>query len=319
MNDFKEIIKILKNDDNFIVATHMNPEGDAIGSALGLAGGLKEHGKNAVVYCKDAVPSNLMFLPFNGLATTTLPDLTDTFTAIVVDCSDLERVGEAFGKKKFKKIICLDHHKTSIPFGSLNLINKEASAAGEIVYLVLINAFGKISQDIANCLYTAISTDTGGFKYSNTTPKSLKVSASLLEEGANPVLIAENLFENNPLRKVLLLGEVLKTLNIRGDGRIAQLYLLQESFKKTGSYAEDAEGFINHARGIEGVKVAILYRELEEGGFKVSLRSKGDVDVSIVAVHFGGGGHKNAAGCKVNSALSEAEEKILKEVAKILK
>lgn len=315
---FDKAIEVMKKGKRFLVVSHVSPEGDAVGSLLGVALALRSIGKEAVAYLEDPVPELFTFLPG---AETVVHDLdgAGAFDAtFAVDCGQKERLGKGFVElKEPGTIVNIDHHATNDSFGDVNVIVPDASAAGELVYDLVKAAGIKITKDIAVNLYVAIHTDTGSFRYSSSTAESFIKAGDLVRCGAEPWDISRRIYENNPLRKYKLLGMVLSTLDLidaadGGNGiKIATLLVTKEMFSKAGAGKDDADGFVNYARGIEGVQVGMLLRETGTNQYKVSLRSKGDVDVALVSMAFGGGGHRNAAGFATEGTLEEIKGKVI--------
>lgn len=315
---FDKAIEVMKKGKRFLVVSHVSPEGDAVGSLLGVALALRSIGKEAVAYLEDPVPELFTFLPG---AETVVHDLdgAGAFDAtFAVDCGQKERLGKDFVElKEPGTIVNIDHHATNDSFGDVNVIVPDASAAGELVYDLVKAAGIKITKDIAVNLYVAIHTDTGSFRYSSSTAESFIKAGDLVRCGAEPWDISRRIYENNPLRKYKLLGMVLSTLDLidaadGGNGiKIATLLVTKEMFSKAGAGKDDADGFVNYARGIEGVQVGMLLRETGTNQYKVSLRSKGDVDVARVSMAFGGGGHRNAAGFATEGTLEEIKGKVI--------
>lgn len=324
----KEIIEFLKNSKNLILATHINPEGDAIGSTVALGIALERLGKNTLLYDRDGVPHFYRFLPgherfFNSDFKTLIKGFQESRgpvdTIILLDCNTIERA--AIEVPPDTTILIIDHHEPpeafKKPARAIPWIEPSAPATGVMVYY-LIKALGvEIDYEIAVNLYTAIAIDTGTFRYSNTTPETLNLAAELLSKGVRPEQVSEALYDSWSINRFKLLIECLNTLEII-DG-IAITYVTEESFKKTGTSQEDTENFSNFPRMIRDVKVSVFLRQIDANKWKASLRSKADIDVGEVARAFGGGGHRNAAGFIIEGSLEEIKKKIkdrLKLVAK---
>ncbi len=305
-------VEFLKRfEGKILLASHENPDGDTIGSALALYHFLKKKGKDVKVGCKDAVPYFLDFLP-GAEDYIKLPTDEEFDLIIVVDASSLKRLNASVKGKQFMRI---DHHKGGDFYGEQDLVDVDAPATAMVVYHLLTKWDGEaIDTDIATCIYTGLATDTGFFANSNTDAGALKLASLLVEKyGIDPHYVAVNVKERNPLRRLKLLSRALDTLELHLNGKVASVYVLGEWLRELGATYADTEGFVNYARSIEGVEVAIFVIERpEEYVWKVSLRSKGKADVSVVCEKFGGGGHKYAAGCKI------PKEKSLKEVLKAL-
>ena len=310
----KQILTALKKEDNFLIATHINPDGDAIGSALALSLALDTIGKKTSLYCRDTVPGNYRFLPEHKKFTTHLARLIKNEPVLVLlDCNSPERAGlEGY---KFRSSLVIDHHETEGGFGDIKWIDPKAAATGVMVFLIIKALRIKFTAHMATNLYTAISVDTGTFRYSNTSSDVLRKSAELIEAGAEPNSIADHLYETWDKKRFELLVATLDTLEIKNN--IAITYITKNMFKETGTNAVDTENFSNFPRMISSVRISALLRELSDGEWKVSLRSKGKVNVAEIAEMFGGGGHKNAAGFKIGADLEYAKKALLNASRKI--
>jgi phosphoesterase RecJ-like protein len=311
LSNILELKKTIEQSNAFIVASHIDPEGDAIGSSLAMYFALKNLGKKVCVYNETGVPRILKFLPGSDIIVKEIDSVNEYDCIIVVDCGDLGRVGSLKNRLEKLKIVNIDHHGTNDYFGNLNYVNKDASAAGEIVYDILNELGIPITYEIAINLYTAIVVDTGSFRYASTTPKCFQIAAELLNKGVDPWLVSMNVYENYPYVRMKLLGEVLLTLTLHLDGKVAFLFLTQDMLKRYNVSEDITEGFVNFGRAIEGVEVSIIFKETSNNSFKLSMRSKGKVDVSKIAKSLGGGGHKNAAGCKINGSYEEVQKLVL--------
>ncbi|MCF7891185.1 bifunctional oligoribonuclease/PAP phosphatase NrnA [Candidatus Bipolaricaulota bacterium] len=317
MNRLKEIEDEISRHDKFIIGSHRSPEADAIGSQLGLSRALRQRGKQTILYNRDGVPKNLSFLKGSDsiLEHDELPEeVTDVEMGIVVDCSDLERLGDK-GERLFRRlpIINIDHHKDNTNFGDINYV--ESVAATTQIIADLIEYMGlKLDEPIATALYSGIIADTSSFQNENVSANLLGKAAKLLESGADARSVIVNLYEREPFSKLKLLGEVLSTAKF--EDRIVWAEITPEKIEKAGATQEDTEGIVGKLRTTEGAKVACLFKKLPEETIKVSLRSKDGVDVSEVAGEFGGGGHRVAAGCMVDGKMEKVEERVLREIKK---
>lgn len=308
--ELRNIAKVLKAKQSFIVASHQNPDGDAMGSSLGLGLALMEMGKQVTFYNRDGVPENLHFLPKSDLVMKTIP-AENYDLGIICDCADKTRVSEDFAKfQGIKEWMIVDHHETSQKIADYNLIIPTAAASGEVVYRVLKEMHVPFTPEIATNLYCAFVVDTGSFRYSNTNAEVLTMAADLVEHGADPWYVSRHLYENFPVTRVKVLAEVLKSLEIRREGSVAAILISQKMLKETGADLEVTEEFINYARSIQGVEVAVKFREIDPTHYRMSLRSKGKVDVSKIAAKFNGGGHKYAAGFSLDGSLEEVKKKV---------
>jgi phosphoesterase RecJ-like protein len=323
MKTSSKLVTLIKNGKSFLITGHINPEGDSVGSTLALALGLKKMGKKDVtVLSRDPVPEVLRFLPSAGLIRQK-PPRKEYDVLIIVDCNMMGRTG--FDTLPAKRVAIVDHHV--LPAGdarsafyksvAAHVIDPHAAAAGLLVYNLLSDLKIAIDKKIATNLYTALLVDTGGFRYSNTSPEALRIACRLVEAGARPWDIAKEVYESISYKSMSLLGRSLSTISKKGD--IAWMTSTQNMFETTGTKAEDAEDFVDYPRKVRGARVAVYFRQDGKNIFKLSLRSKDGVDVQKIAKRFGGGGHKAAAGCKVKGSLEEVQKKVLKEVRKALK
>ncbi len=306
----KIISNILKKRDSFLVVTHKNPDGDAVGSSLAIYNVLKEMGKTVYVEMPTKPAYIYDFLDdYNAVELTSNSKKVDVI--IAVDSAELHRCGLEKEYIKDKLLINIDHHKTNPEFGNINLVEPEAAAVGCILWDIFKIGDIPISKKTAEYLYLSILTDTGSFRYSSTNSKTFLVAADLLERGVEPWYIASNVYEREKPETYKLLALVLGTLEFHYDGKLAIEYVTQDMFIKTHTNPDNTEGFVNFARGIRGVEVGVLLREDEKDVFKISIRSRGRIDVSDVATHFEGGGHKNAAGGTVRGSLEEAKTRVI--------
>ncbi|MCX5854248.1 MAG: bifunctional oligoribonuclease/PAP phosphatase NrnA [Deltaproteobacteria bacterium] len=307
-----KIIGIINNCQSFLITSHVRLDGDAIGSEMAMYQMLTHMGKIAVVYNQDETPGNYRFLPGTEEIVHTLPDLERYEVAVVLDCSDLERIGdEASRIVDVKRIINIDHHISNGNFGGFAYVDHQASSTGELLYR-LIKAMGvDFTKDMATSLFAAILTDTGGFRYRNTKKDTLIASGHLIEKGADPQWISENIYESNPPSKIRLLTRVLDTLTFDWSKKVGYMVVSRKTLEETGALMEHTEGFVDVPRSIQGIEVSILFNEVSDQYFKLSLRSKGKVNVERVARTFGGGGHINAAACQIEGDLETIRQRVL--------
>ena len=288
---------------SIVVAAHYGPDGDAVGSTLGLTQYLVERGKKAVAFNRDGVPYNFQHLPGAANVLTSVADIPDQVDLFVIlDCSSLRRVEPKIQLDRAQtKVLVFDHHST-LDSNAIDVLvhDVNASAVGEILYRFIQMSGAPLTREVAECLFVAIHTDTGSFRYSNTSPASLSAVGELVRAGVDVWGVCSATYENHPASRILLLSEVLDTLKISDCGRFAFLTVTFSMYKRTGTGPEMLDGFINFARSIQGVEVAAQVRQVDKGRFKVSLRSRGTVNVAELAARFGGGGHKNAAGCAID-------------------
>ena len=303
MQNYGALLNLFNRYHDFALSTHINPDGDAIGSELGLYCFLTRLGKSVKMFNTDAVPGNYKFLPnwerIEDIHTlrTYQPEVL-----IVLDASTLERIGKTLAKSLLPthKLVNIDHHATAEAFGDINLIMPSASSTSEIVYKLIKSHQTPIDKSCALCLYTGLMFDTGCFRYSNTTAETHRIAAELIEVGEfAPDEVYRNVYEQLPVAKIRLSSEILRTLRVTDDGKIASVYATQAMFRKTRATADAVEGIVNQIQAIAGVEVALCVSEMTDRTAKVSLRSQGHVDVSQLAAEFEGGGHARAAGCRV--------------------
>ncbi len=320
-NSLKEIVKAFKKHDDYLLSTHISPDGDGIGSELALGFGLKKLGKKVAIANSDPFPANYEFLPCNGILKNR-EEIKNTYgVAVSLECPSLNRVGKL--KKNFLKsgmIMNLDHHMSNDYFGDYNYVDEGAAAVGEQVFDILVGLGVKLDLNIATCLYTSLLTDTGSFSYSNTTRRTHEIVIELMKYGVNPSDVNQNVYEVSSLGKIKLLGKALNSLQVDDKYGIAWTVLTKEAFAKTGTTYSDSEGVINYARSIKGINVAISFTEISGGKVKISFRSKRDeVDVNKIALFFNGGGHKRASGALQEGTLKEVKESVLIKAIDVIK
>ena len=297
------------------MSAHVNPEGDAIGSQLAMASLLRRLGKEVVILNESPVPHVLRFMKGAESVLKEIPRDFNAQALVALDCPDPKRLGRiAEYISEERAVINIDHHISNENFGKFNWVEPDFSSAGEMVF-DLFKAFRlKLTLDEAIALYVAIMTDTGSFRYTNTSSKTHRIAAELIEAGVKPYEMHTRIYETSSVQDTNLLGEALQTLTLSEDGKIAWLWVTKEMLKKTKASLEGTEGIINFARSIDGVEVAVLFRETgTEDRVKVSFRSKGRIDVNKLAAFFNGGGHATASGCSVLGKLEEVEKKVLEK------
>lgn len=313
----QEIKNLLQQSTDLVLCCHLDPDGDALGSLLGLGLALRNHGWQVQLVSPDGVPMSYQFLPG-------AQEVANTFTAqtkqiaIILDCGDLDRLGSVTHEiSKVPRTINIDHHPTNTEFGTINWINPAASATAEMVFFLLRGLSIPLTSDIATCLYTGIHTDTGGFQYENTTAQVHKVAEQLLQNGVKPWEIADRIYHSKSLAQLQLIQKALERLQVTSDGRIAWISLPYDSFYCYDD--EDTGGLINYPRMLASAEVAVLLREDGSERVRVGLRSRRLVDVGLVAKRLGGGGHARAAGCVLSGSLACAENKVLTAIRQALR
>jgi len=317
MSDPRTIIEALQHCRTVLISVHKSPDGDALGSQIALMLALEKMGKTVTCHNLDPVPQIYRFLPHQARITSG-PNVAGRFDAMIVLDSDPPRTGLFAGDYPASTLINIDHHITNPRVWPLTWLEASASATGEMIYRLVQQAGLPIDREMALCLYTSIFTDTGSFRYSNTSPECMRISAALLEAGADPWLVTENVYESNSYNRLKLLGTVLGNMERSPDHRMAWVVVTDDLFQKTGTTSEDTDNFVNYVRSVIGVEVAILFRQTAPKQYKISLRSKGRVDLSSLAQALGGGGHKNAAGSTLDGTLEDIRIKVLGEVAKVI-
>ena len=308
MNIPDRLIQFIDQEPRFFIATHIRPEGDALGSSLALSMALESMGKETILYDRDQVPAFYRFLPGQERFTQTHSPLAyDGLPLLLLDCNEPERAG--LDSVVIRRSAVIDHHETIKKFGDIQWIEPHAAATGVMVYGLVRRLGVRITKDMATNLYIAIATDTGTFRFSNTTSGVFRIAAELVESGADPGAIAEQLYETWSRERFSLLKKVMDTLEITHG--IAVTVVTKAMFSETGTSPEDTENFSNFPKMMEEIKVSLFLREIEEG-WKVSLRSRDDYNVAKIAAQFDGGGHKNAAGCVIKGDLRDVKERLIR-------
>jgi bifunctional oligoribonuclease and PAP phosphatase NrnA len=319
-SSFAEIGAVLRAHQTFAVLSHVRPDGDALGSQLGLGLSLSKLGKKVVVRNEDGLLEKYSFLPGGAFLQTPWGEPEDFDVAIALDTATQSRLGTATGLVRSAKIwLNIDHHPSNPGYGDMAYIDSTAPATGQILFELITSQGLPMDSAIAENLFVAISTDTGSFQYPNTTERTFEIGAALLRCGVNVGRVSQLLYESYPRRRAELLRELLGTMRFEAAGKIATFSLSLKVAADLGAKPEDNEGLIDHLRAIQGVIVAIFFEELGDGKVRVSMRSKSDeVDVGAICQKFGGGGHKLAAGTRVRGTLAEVEEKVRKEVCDVI-
>lgn len=309
-----QVVELIENKDDFAITTHVKPDGDGVGSSLGLLWLLRSLGKNADVIVRGDVPPAYMSLP-GAEEIRDVSRVNGKYDAVfVIECSDLQRPGIDGLDKQFT--VNIDHHATSEHFGTINWIDSTASAVGEMIYNLCKAIGGKITSEIAECVYMALVTDTGSFHFPNTSDRTLKVASELIRAGAQPSKIGEAVYHNYPWSRIELMRHVLDTVRRDESGRIAIMRQTIEMKELAGSIDGDNNGFVNIPLAAREVLAVVYMREVGRNTYRASLRSKGNINVAKVAEQFGGGGHKNAAGLGVEGDWDAKEREIVDALSK---
>lgn len=314
---FFSLIEKIKSSKKICIASHINPDGDSIGSSLAMGLALKKlKSYNIKIAYIDSIPEQFKFLP--GLELLQKIDINEKFDLLMVlDCGDLDRLGAyKFLVEKADYIVNIDHHISNSKFGKINVVEETASATGELIYNILEAMNVEIDKEIATCLYVAISTDTGSFKYDNTTPTTHKIAAKLLEKDIDLKKVTTEVYQSRSLKKTKLFIKSISTMELYCDNKVAIAEVTQEMLKKIDATLEDIDGIIEFIRDIDTVEVACILKEIGEKEIRVGLRSKKYVDVAKIAQKFNGGGHIRASGCTINDSLNNTKHNLLNEIKK---
>jgi phosphoesterase RecJ-like protein len=310
------ILSTISAGNRFLVASHGNPDGDALASTMALALALREMGKEAVAYNRDGMSGEMAFLPEASTLVSELAE-DDRFDAgFILDSGELRRAGKHLAQC-CRILVNIDHHPCSEHFGQIRYVDESASATGTLIYRILTAAGHVISLPVATCIYAAILADTGSFRYSNADPEAFRVAADLVKRGVRPWDVASNIYENRPEKRLRLLGKALETLTVSSCGRYGSITVTSGMFVETGALPEHTDGFINYPRSIGGVEVALFFRQTGPQQFKVGFRSKGKVDVGQLARDLGGGGHHNAAGTTLEGSLEQVRQVVFSHLDNI--
>lgn len=318
--EFKKLEDLIAAGRSFFLAGHLNPDGDTLGSMLAFSSVLKRLGKKVYLFSSDPVPENLGFLPHAGTINVgRLPPRKRFDAAILLECSTPVRGGDLSAVLKHAgAVVNIDHHKTSQLYGDVNIVESHSSSTAEIVHRLFYGMNVHITRNEAACLYVGIVTDTGRFHFPATSPRTLETASRLLETGFKFSRINDLLYATKSYQALKVLGRALESLELLFSGRVAAITLRLSDFDDFNASPEHTENVINYGMMAPGVLLAVLFRE-EAGRIGVTFRSRGRADVSRLAGIFGGGGHRNAAGCKIKAGISEARKKVLAEIRKILR
>lgn len=315
-----KIAEVIKNHDTILITAHVLPDGDSIGSIVGLGLALESLGKEVYLVMQDKVPDMYRFLP--GTEKILFPHKLSAKPklAVFLDCSDISRVGDNWIETYIQDIpvINIDHHISNEYFGTYNYVDAQAAATAEIVYSLIIKLDIRITKEMAAALYTGIVMDTGSFRYQNTTQQTFTIAASLLEKGIDLSIIRENIYERKSLKNFQLISAAIDNLQFGVGGKVAWTYLDQEIMQKLHADAEHCEGIVSYPISLENVKIGLFFREVENGDVKVGMRCRTGYDVNKIALMFGGGGHKQAAGCTVRGPLQKAINQVIEKTCSMM-
>src|SRR6202521_5492827 len=302
----KEVLNHIERRDRFLLTSHARPDGDAVGSVLACSQILRSMGKQADVVLRDGVPRIYQPLPFADTVVRAERVNGNYEAAIILECDSIQRTRLEGLENRF--LISIDHHVSGRPFAHVNWIDPHAVATGEMVFRLAREAGTPFSPEIATCLYTALMTDTGSFMFQGTNEHTFALARELVLAGADPSHCARSIYFGHSTAKMRLLGAALS--NLQREGPLAWIWVTSEQMERFGAKEEDCEGLVNYALSIQDVEVAAFFRELPDGRYRVSLRSKGQLDVAAVAEQFGGGGHACASGCSIDGPLSVAVARV---------
>ena len=321
-----EIARLFKIYHNFIITSHVNLDGDALGSELALYFILKQLGKEVKIVNQDKVPYIYKFMP--GIDDIICSDELDKnfvletksdTVLVVLDSSNLERIGSIpLEIDKINIIVNIDHHPSNTYFGHINHIDINSSSVGEILFKLSKEMNCQLTEQIAVPLFTAIVTDTGSFRFANTRAKTFQTAFHLVKSGANPHLITNYIYNNNELSSLKLLGEALLKLQVDKNSRISWTIVTREMIDKNLAKEEETEGIVDRMLSIKKVQISVLFRETKEGKIKISFRSKGEFNVDQFSRIFGGGGHPNAAGCQLEGNMNDIVDTVIERLKKAL-
>jgi phosphoesterase RecJ-like protein len=306
----REVLENIERRNRFVLTSHARPDGDAIGSALACCEILRCMGKDADVVLHDAVPRIYQPLPFAERVVQADRVNGSYDAAIILECDSIQRTRLEGLENRF--LISMDHHVSGRPFAHVNWIEPAATATAELVFRLAREAGVKITPEIATCLYTALMTDTGSFMFRGTNEHTFALARELVLAGADPAHCARNIYFAHSTAKMRLLGAALS--NLHREGPLAWIWITREQMERSQAKEEDCEGLVNYALSIGDVEVAVFFREMADGRYRVSLRSKGALNVARLAEEFGGGGHECASGCSMDGPLSVAVARILEKV-----
>jgi bifunctional oligoribonuclease and PAP phosphatase NrnA len=313
------ILEVIRENKTFCIVGHLRPDGDCAGSQLGLTLVLRNEGKKVVCWNEDCLPQKYKFLDRDGLMQK--PKAGMKFDCVIAaDCASFERLGKTGKCIAHRKVfINIDHHESNTRYGDVNWVSPREPSCGELIYRLLKVARWPITRPIADCLFTAVSTDTGSFQYSTTRPGTFHAGAELVTRGANLAKICDEVYQSYPLSRARLLKHIYSKFRLTADDRIAWFWLKQADFTRTGAESADTEGLIDHIRAIEPVVVACVFEEMEPELTRISLRSKSDkVNVNEIAAQFGGGGHPAAAGARIPGKPLAVQRKVIAAIKKAL-
>jgi phosphoesterase RecJ-like protein len=315
-----QIIHRIKNANSIFIASHANPDGDAIGSLIAMGLAMNSMGKRYTLYNESIIPTVYRFLPSVESVVQHLRHDQHYDCAIILDCGNLQRIGQAAQIiQHVPTIINVDHHLTNTRFGHCQLIDTDACSTAEIVYHIIKALDISMTVELATAIYTGILTDTGSFRFSNTNRAAFAICDEMVDLGVDPYAIAQHVYGTYSMGRIKLLNLALDSIEMSPNGKLSMMTVTRDMLDNTNTHPEDVDGMINYAKRIKDVKVAALVQEKINGSrcdseihkLHVSLRSDGSVDVSMIASQFGGGGHSSAAGFNIDTSISDIKAKLL--------
>ncbi|MDR3568538.1 MAG: bifunctional oligoribonuclease/PAP phosphatase NrnA [Syntrophobacteraceae bacterium] len=311
----REVISQIRKHESFMVFTHVHPDGDALGAIVGVQLILRRLGKKADAFSRDPYSPEYGFLPNVGEIRNAIPQSTEYEAAILVDCGDLQRVGDTFLEtvKGAAFLINIDHHLVNKPFGNVDWVETGASSTCEMLFDLCMSLSLAPDKALATALYTGILTDTGSFRYTNTNARVFEIISALVGFGAEPARIASSVYDSASPEKLRLLALVLGTMEFHASSRIVTAQLSRSMVSDSSSTYMESEGFINHLRSVKSAEMAIFFRETGDGLIHISMRSRGDINVASLAQRFGGGGHRQAAACRIAGDLGSVRSMFIGE------
>ena len=315
----QRILDGIRESQTICVVGHVRPDGDCIGSQLGLALALQNQDKKVVSWNQDPLPAKLAFLDTHKIYQP--PRAGRKFDCVIAtDCASFERLGQAGEHIKNRKLfINIDHHASNTRYADLNWVSAKQPSTGELIFRLLESANWAVTPPIADCLFAAVSTDTGSFQYPTTRPATFNVASKLVERGADLAKVCHEVYQSYPLSRVRLLKHVYNHFHLTHEDRTAYFWLKPADYARTGARPDDSEGLIDHLRAIQPVVVACLFEEIDPGLIRISLRSKSErVDVNLIATKFGGGGHSAAAGARLPGKPLSIQRQVLAAIKKAL-
>jgi phosphoesterase RecJ-like protein len=310
--ELQQIVDAIRAHRRFVISSHSRPDGDSIGSQLAAAYALRALGKTVTIVNADPAPPPLMQFP--GVPSITIADQIDEDfdAAIIMECGDLARTGVAGLDRSL--VINIDHHPGNTGYGQINWFDPAAAACGEMVFDLVRALEVPLTPEIATHIYLAILTDTGSFHYSSISTRTFDICGAALEAGVDPVAVARNVYDSNNMGRLKLFGAVLSAMQLDPTGRIAIVYLDHEMARAAGGTYDDTEGLINLPLTVKEIQAVVFFKQIEGEEYRVSMRSKGDIDIGAVSKEFGGGGHKNAAGCTVKGGIDALQKLFVEKI-----